>query len=58
VVVLQPAGFAGPIQKLSFELRGIAPLELILGLNNFIDILPRWGKIIVNIRQFSKPGML
>jgi hypothetical protein len=28
VVVLQHAGFAGPIQKQSFELRGIAPLEL------------------------------
>jgi hypothetical protein len=40
------------------ELGSIAPLELIIILNNPIDILPRWGKIILKIRQFSKPEML
>jgi hypothetical protein len=39
------------------ELGSIAPLELIIILNNTIDILPCWGKIIVKIRQFSQPGM-
>jgi len=26
-------------------------------LKNSTEILPRWGKIIIRMRQFSKPGM-
>ena len=40
------------------ELGNIAPLELKIILDNSIDILPRWGKIIVKIYQLSKPEIL
>jgi len=43
---------------LNLRLKHVALPELIINLVLSIDILPRRGKSIVKIRQFSKPEML